>query len=419
MSAPTPGGWPPHGPGPQFHPPATQWPQPGPEPLPVVLVAPQPQFVPPKRQGSSPLKALGWVGIWLFFAVCGLLTILAIALETGVTGLVIGLVLASLPVAVVVSVFLWLDRHEREPWSLLLFAFGWGASVATLISLILNTASTAVLQQSGGDPNVAMFTVAPIVEESTKGLAVLGVLLLRRREFDGVVDGIVYAGMAGIGFAFVENILYFGRTFVDAGGGGVAAVFVMRGVFSPFAHPLFTMAIGVGIGLAVTSRSTATKILAPIGGWLVAVALHAAWNGSTLLGIQGFFGGYVFLQVPIFIAAITIALLARRREARLISRHLHVYASSGWLTQGEAAMLSSLSARRQARDWAGRTFGPPARNAMREFQELGSEVAFLRERMVHGTAPPDARQTERQMLEGMWRLRQSFTQPAGYGVAIR
>ncbi|GAB2674667.1 PrsW family intramembrane metalloprotease [Thalassiella azotivora] len=346
--------------------------------------------------------------VGLALGVCGVLTLGAIAYETGASGLVVGLVLAALPVAPVVAAFLWLDRHEAEPPSLLLFAFGWGAAVATLVSLVLNTASTAVLQQSGGDPDLVLFTVAPLVEESTKGLAVLAVLLLRRREFDGVVDGIVYAGMAGIGFAFVENILYFGRSFVEDGGGGVAAVFVLRGVFSPFAHPLFTLAIGIGVGVAVTRRGWAARLLAPFAGWLVAVALHAAWNGSTLLGMQGFLGAYVLLQFPVFVGAITIAVMSRRREARLIREHLGAYAATGWLSAGEVEMLSSLPHRRGARRWAGSSGGADARAAMRDFQELASEVAFLRERMRHGTAPSDASEVEHRMLVSMHHLRPRF-----------
>ena len=40
------------------------------------------------------------------------------------------------------------------------------------------------------------------------------VFLFRRKEFDGIVDGIVLAGFIGVGFAFTENILYFGRAFL-------------------------------------------------------------------------------------------------------------------------------------------------------------------------------------------------------------
>ena len=50
----------------------------------------------------------------------------------------------------------------------------------------------------------------PVTEEASKGLFLLLLLWWRRAELDGILDGIVYAGMVGIGFAFVENILYLG-----------------------------------------------------------------------------------------------------------------------------------------------------------------------------------------------------------------
>lgn len=339
---------------------------------------------------------------------CGLLSILAITTETGPLGLVTGIVLAAVPVFPVVAAFLWLDRYEAEPTSLLAFAFAWGAGVATFGALVINTASVAAIRASGGDPTVAAVVVAPVVEESLKGIAVLLVLLVRRREFDGIVDGIVYAGMAGIGFAFIENVLYLGRTLAEEGSAGTLVVFLLRGVVSPFAHPLFTAATGIGLGIASRTRRPLVRLVAPVVGFAVAVALHAGWNLSAASGLQGFVSAYIVVQVPIFLAVVVLAVLARAREGRLITRHLSVYGATGWLSEGEIRMLGSLTSRRAARGWALRTGGPAAKRAMREFQELSSELAFLRERMVHGAAPPDARTQEYAMLAAMSALRGQF-----------
>ena len=45
-------------------------------------------------------------------------------------------------------------------------------------------------------------------------------LFFRRHELDGILDGIVYAGMVGIGFAFTENILYLASAYVGDDGTG-------------------------------------------------------------------------------------------------------------------------------------------------------------------------------------------------------
>jgi hypothetical protein len=149
-------------------------------------------------------------------------------------------------------------------------------------------------------------------------------------------------------------------------------------------------------------------VLAPLGGWLVAVVLHAAWNLAAVSSLGGFVTGYVLFQVPIFVAAVVLAVLARRREGRVVATNLEVYVRSGWLTQGEVRMLASLPERSTARAWAQRTSGDDARTAMRDFQELATELAFLRERMTHGTAPSDAAETELRTLQTLWHLRSRF-----------
>ncbi len=374
--------------------------------------APPPGPVGRPGRGRSLLVRAAVVVITLGSA---LLTIAAISSETGFAGLVTGLVLATVPTFPVVATYLWLDRYEAEPPHLLAFAFAWGAGVATFGSLVINTASVSAITANGGDPTLGAVAVAPLVEESFKGLAVLLILLMQRREFDGVVDGIVYAGLAGVGFAFVENILYLGRT-LGEGGAVTVFVFVMRCLVSPFAHPLFTGATGVGLGLAARSRNPVVKVLAPITGFAVAVLLHGAWNLSASSGLNGFVTGYVLLQVPVFVTFGVVAMLARRREGRLIARNLAVYGQTGWLAAGEVAMLASLPARRQARAWARGYGGPVGEQSMREFQDLGSELAFLRERMVHGAAGPGAARQEYSMLASMTALRQMFAgRPRGPG----
>ena len=353
-------------------------------------------------------SALAWAAVALLTGGCAFLSVAAITRVTGVLGVVTGIALAAVPVFPVVAAFLWLDRYEAEPPSLLAFAFAWGAGVASFGALVVNTASLQAIHDAGGDPTTTALVVAPVVEEALKGAAVLLIVLLRRREFDGVVDGLVYAGLAGIGFAFVENVLYLGRGLATGGGPGLATVFVVRCLVSPFAHPLFTAATGVALGLAARARRPGPRVLLPIAGFALAVGLHAAWNLSALSGLDGFLGVYLLVQAPIFAGCVGLAVLARRREGVLIARHLAVYERTGWLTRAETAMLASLPTRRDARGWAARTGGRRAYEAMRDFQEFGSELAFLRERMVRGSAPPESRSHELALLAAMSAQRARF-----------
>lgn len=354
----------------------------------------------PRRPGAQ--GAALWVTIVFVLGLCALVTLVVIGLSTGPVGAAVGLLLALLPVYPVAASLLWLDRLEAEPWSLLLFAAVWGGTAAVVMSLFLSLGAVAV---TGATDVQSAVVVAPVVEEIAKGLAVVGVLLIRRREFDGIIDGIVYAGMAGLGFAFVENVLYLGGAFLDGGVPGAVATFIGRGVMGPFAHPMFTAAFGVGVGLAVRARGPLARVGWPLLGLVVGIGLHSLWN---YLSLTNFLVGYVLVQVPIFAVFVTFAVLARRREARLIAQHLRTYVVTGWITPDEHTMLSTSGARRQAREWARRTAGPSGRVAMRDFQAVASELAFLRERMEHRAAPPDAQQFELDMLQTMWQLRSGF-----------
>ncbi len=355
----------------------------------------------PARPGAG--RIVLWVVIAFVLGVCALVTLVVIGLSTGPAGALVGLLLALLPVYPVAATLLWLDRLENEPRSLILFAAAWGATAAVVISLVLSIGTMVV---TGASEETSTVLVAPVVEEIAKGLAVVGVLLIRRREFDGVVDGIVYAGLAGLGFAFAENILYLGSAFLDGGLPAAIGTFVGRGVMGPFAHPMFTAAFGIGVGFAVRTRNPLGRFAFPLAGLLVAIGLHALWNALALS--TSFLLGYAVLQVPIFAAFVVFAVAARRREERLIGTHLQAYVTSGWLTPGELTMLSSSGTRRQARDWAARTAGPAGKKSMRDFQALGSELAFLRERMEHRAAPADAQATELDLLRTMWQLRQGY-----------
>src|SRR3954471_11712645 len=185
--------------------------------------------------------------------VCGLVVLGLVGNSLGIGGVIVGALCALLPVGPVVAAFLWIDRWEPEPPRLLLIAFLWGACFSALGALIINSSAALavdVLLGRGSGDVIGSTVIAPIVEEGLKGAFLVGLLLFRRREFDGIIDGIVYAGIVAAGFAFTENILYLGRTVVDPETAGVLGTLFMRGIASPFAHPLFTCMIGIGAGIA-------------------------------------------------------------------------------------------------------------------------------------------------------------------------
>jgi len=349
--------------------------------------------------------------------VMGLVAVLLLAIigaTVGAAGLAVGLLLAFLPVLPVLSTFLWIDRYEPEPRGYIVFCLVWGASVAALLALLLNKASVTVITAAGGSGReVVAVWVAPWLEEAAKGAAVVLVLLLRRQEFDGIIDGIVMAGLAGLGFAFMENILYFGRAFTtgqaDHGPLGgiflVGLVFALRAVFAPFAHPMFTAAFGVGLGLAAMHGPSWRRVAAAVLGFLVAVLLHVLWNLSVVRGLDGFVTAYILVMVPVFAAFVGLVLWARQREQAIIAEQLPAYAAAGWLDADEVPALASLPARQRARLLAGQTRGRRAAAAAKEYQHTATELAFLRHRAGRGTAGADFVRHECDLLLALGRHR--------------
>ena len=91
--------------------------------------------------------------------------------------------------------------------------------------------------------------------------------------------------MVGLGFAMMENIGYYIGALVRPEVGGVkllGATFVLRGVLSPLAHPIFTSMTGLGVAYAATHRNARWAVPA---GLLAAMLLHGTWNGLTAFGL--------------------------------------------------------------------------------------------------------------------------------------
>lgn len=225
-----------------------------------------------------------------------------------VVGLVTG-ALFVLPCVVIYALFIkGIDRYEPEPWWLLISAFIWGAIVSTTIAAIASIIGQVAFSIAAGahpsDPLVDAMTatvIAPITEESTKGLGLLILWLVswwRLKELDGPLDGAIYGGVIGLGFTLTEDVMYVAGAMAQAGPQGFAALFVLRTILAGLAHASFTALMGLGIGLAVEARHPAVKILAPIIGWVGAVMLHALHNGLVTFLFAG--GAGLVLKIVLF-----------------------------------------------------------------------------------------------------------------------
>ncbi|GAA4570541.1 hypothetical protein GCM10023176_29360 [Micromonospora coerulea] len=400
---------------------------PGGAPPPIAPAAP------PSVTPRMPLRRLGWrrffalAAVVLLIAAGAVFMVFTLGESLGAQALLVGVVAAVLPVPVLVACFLWLDRYEPEPLKYLIFCFAWGAFVSTAISLLVNETAAQQFKNWGLPSALTAVLVAPFIEELTKALGPILLLIFRRREWSGITDGLVYCGLSAIGFAMVENILYLGgygyRTGVEeygpaTGARQVIAIFIVRILLFGFAHPLFTSMTGVGLGIAARSADRRVRVLAPIAGLLLAMMLHGTWNllpslaaatGQPLIVLYGYIG----VMVPIFFGMVGLAIWLRAWEGRLTERTLPDYVRAGWLTPPEVAALGSLGRRHAARTWARRIAGDGGVRAMRGYQFAATRLALLRDGMRRGLDQKQAdrdrtAREERELLEAIAAYRSFF-----------
>src|SRR2546421_4565081 len=373
---------------------------------------------PPRMVRSSGHQSAGKIILAVFSlmvaVLLGLIVLLLIASETGPIELITGMICATAPVPIYIMILLWIDRYESEPLWMLTTTFLWGALVAVFIAIILNTINGAIITAATNSAqigeNFGAVISAPIVEESSKAFILLVLFFWKRDEFDGIVDGIVYAGMVGLGFAMTENILYYGRA-VQGGAGSLTFIFILRGMAAPFSHPLFTSMTGIGLGWARQSNNGFVKLVAPVLAFMFAIFLHGTWNATaTYGGAPGFFAGYFLIMGPAFIITLMVIFFSLRREGRIVSEFLYPDYQRGFFDALEYEKLATIRGR-MGMSWnAMTTKGFSGWRARRRYNQIASELAFHRSRVARGLArdPNFAQQRENDYLYTLHELRQKL-----------
>lgn len=372
--------------------------------------APQPAAVDhrlPNRNRSGGWKKwlVGIISILLIL--CTVLIVLA-ALSFDPAALILSITAAAIPAVVYSWLVLRLDRYEREPWPVVLAAFGWGAVAAILLALVLEILTGSVLYAAIGDQNAAdILTLAigaPLIEETTKGIALLLLLWLFRSEFDNVLDGLIYGALIGLGFAMTENILYLGAEYLDDGAKALGELFVVRVIIDGFGHAVYTATTGAAVGWARSRyRKGGWRFVVPVLGYSLAVLLHALWNSSLLLvgdlyGHNASLFKVVLIQGPILTLAplIVLFLIARasgRRELEILRLQLAPEVAAGVLTPREYEVVTTNELRKSAVKSAMRSGGKAARDQQQRFLQACSELAFRKYHLSRGESLPQGQQS--------------------------
>ncbi len=261
---------------------------------------------------------------------------------------------AVLPMLLFLWIVWWMDRYDREPLWLLAIVFLWGAVGGIVLAVIGSFALLApVLLVAPGLADVtSTVIIAPLIEEPAKAVILLAVLW--NRHFDNMTDGFVYGAAAGLGFGMTENFLYFAGEAISGDPFGWVATVVIRTLYSAVMHASATAIVGAALGFA-RFRGCLALVGGGLGGLVMAMGVHALWNGMlTLDAVAGFGGALVgmnLLLFPlIFLFLFGVFHLCLLEEKVTIRRELASEAEDGVLSKEHARILSSYCARNR-RAW--------------------------------------------------------------------
>ena len=311
-------------------------------------------------------------------------------------------ILCIVPLAIVVSLLLFIDRFEPEPLGMKLAALAWGGGVSVFFAIMGNEyVQYSVTEQTGDEVQGIVFSVvvgAPVVEELLKGLGVLVIVWARRTHISSAIDGLIYAGFAACGFLVVEDFTYFVRAVLTDG--DLGQLFFQRVVMGVFGHVMYTSCMGWATGWAVTrARSAAAGCGAVALGWFTGMLLHATWNGTAVLsgGDDELFDTfYIFIHVPLFLLWFLFIALAMKRERRDAAAGLMPYVAQGWIVPSEIQMVCDPRSRRAALAWASNG-GPLAKKAMKQFMYALATLG-LHQVVMKNRGPEQARIEESREL---------------------
>lgn len=271
--------------------------------------------------------------------------------------IVFGVLLATFVIFGYLLFIWWLDRYEREPLWLVAATFVWGGLGGTCLGCLLSLPFAAVAQLvpvAGAPEAISAIIVAPFAEEFTKALIFIPLVLTHH--FDNETDGLIYGAAAGLGFAAVENLLYY-MSALEGGTSAVLTLVVMRTLFSSLVHCTSSAAIGMAIGYARHRSGTMRWIKYPLLGYLVAVINHAAWNAmATFAGFDAtpevLRGALLLLGIGLVggasIVMFVLTQASLKREHDVIRRFLHKEAERGTLPEDHADIIPYWTKRRRS-----------------------------------------------------------------------
>jgi hypothetical protein len=139
--------------------------------------------------------------------------------------------------------------------------------------------------------------------------------------------------------------------------------------------------------------------------------MHGIWNGSAFWGGDGFFFTYAVIMLPLLAVVLAVAIWARSREGKMLAGALEQVAAMGWIRPEEIRWIARLSDRMSARAYAKRVGGKQAAEALHQYQQTMTQIAFLHNRAVNQTPPRDINERMNALLQRAAALRPYVIMP--------
>ncbi len=172
------------------------------------------------------------------------------------------------------------DERCPEPRPLIMIAFLSGM-LAVAFALPLEHISKLLVGSSDLSVVIAWATI-----EETLKYAIVALTVLWRRAVDESVDLVIYMITAALGFAALENVLFFFQALTAHGfwgSEGALATGNLRFVGSSLLHIIASAAIGFALAFGFRAHRAVRAIYAAAG-LILAIALHSAFNFLIITG---------------------------------------------------------------------------------------------------------------------------------------
>lgn len=218
----------------------------------------------------------------------------------------------------------WADGYEREPGRTILWSILWGGFVAITITGLIT-------------PGESFLLLAAVIEEAAKLLGLFWIF--KRGSIHSATDALVMGGFIGLGFTIFEDFTY------SAGAEDAIEILIYRGIFSVFAHTLFS-GIGAAIMYILWKKLHGGGVVL---GFIFSYMIHYLWNISLGFDLASL-SPIVYIVVYAFwppVALVVTCILVRRREVEHIRRNGDLAVSSGIVSSDVLEQILNRGARKK------------------------------------------------------------------------